>query len=259
MNGRTTLTFGKLVFRIHWLVVLCVLSAMGGLVRLGVWQMGRAQEKIAQQVSFVESGELQATPLAEVPTAGIEFDLLQHQNRRVALRGEYLNEQSIFLIYQTFQSQVGWEVVTPVRLEGLDLIALVSRGWNGATTYEELVAKLPPLTGTVELEGQIFVPTASAAAKANENLKLQWPLVMRYLNTTELAPLFDTPLFPYVIRLAEKQPGVLIRHWPIITVDSGRNFSYALQWFAMAIALALVSLILSSNVLQLSRAHRKSL
>ncbi len=259
MNARTTLTFGRLVFRIHWLVVLCILFAIGGLIRLGIWQFGRAQEKIAQQESFQESGQLLATKLSEVPTAGIEFDLLQHQNRRVVLQGEYLNEQSIFLVYQTFESQVGWEIITPVRLEGLDLIALVSRGWNGTSSYEELAAKLPAITGTVELEGQIFVPTASNAARTNANPEIRWPLALRYLNTDELAPLFDAPLFPYVIRLAEDQNGVLVRHWPTIMVDTGRNFSYALQWFAMAIAVVLVSMILSSNVLQLMREKRKPL
>jgi cytochrome oxidase assembly protein ShyY1 len=74
--------------------------------------------------------------------------------------------------------------------------------------------------------------------------------VLRYPNMDELTPLFAAPLFPYVVRLAEGQPGELVRFWPVVSVDSGRNFSYALQWFAMAIALSLVSLILSSNLLQ---------
>jgi cytochrome oxidase assembly protein ShyY1 len=259
MNSRTTFTVGSVVFRIHWLILLCVLLAMSGLVRLGVWQMGRAQEKIAEQESFVDSGQLQATPLAEVPTAGIEFDSLQHQNRRVVMRGEYLNAQSIFLIYQTYQGQIGWEIVTPFRVQDQQLIALVSRGWNGTGSYEALAAALPVVEGEVEVQGQIFVPTASMAAKTNGDLDIKWPLVMRYLNTTELAPLFDAPLFPYVIRLAEDQPGVLVRHWPAVMVDAGRNFSYALQWFAMAIAVGIVSLILSSNALQLWQRKRKPL
>ncbi len=255
--ARTTLTFGPVIFRLHWLVALCLLLTLSGFVRLGLWQLDRAQEKIAQQVSYQESGQLQATPLGEVPTAGLQFDVLQHQNRSVALHGNFLNEQTIFLIYQTYESQIGWEVVTPFRLEGLDQIALVSRGWSGIGSYEELAATVPPLTGTLDLEGQLFVPTPAQAAKGNDNPEIKWPLVLRYLNTTELAPLFDAPLFPYVVRLAEGQPGALVRHWPVVLVDSGRNFSYALQWFVMAIALTLVSLILSSNLLQLWRERRE--
>ena len=253
MKTRTTLTFGKLAIRINLLVLACVLLTMSGLVRLGIWQLSRAQEKIALLESYKESGQLHATPLSEVPTAGIEFDILQHQDRHVALRGEYLNDRSIFLIYQTFESQIGWEVVTPFRLEGQNLIALVSRGWSGIESYEQLAANLPVVSGTLDLEGQIFVPTAKMASKSNGEYDIKWPLVLRYLNPAELASRFDAPLFPYVVRLAEGQSGVLVRHWPTVSADSGRNFSYALQWFAMAIAVLLVSLILASNLLQLLR------
>ncbi len=259
MKTRTQLSFGRLTIRINLLVLICVLLTMSGLVRLGIWQLGRAQEKIAQLDSYKESGQLHATPLSEVPTAGIKFDTLQHQNRHVALHGEYLNDQSIFLIYQTYENQIGWEIVTPFRLEGQNLIALVSRGWSGIEAYEELAANLPAISGTLDVEGQIFVPTASMAAKSNGHYEIKWPLVLRYLNPEELAPQFDAPLFPYVIRLAEGQSGALVRHWPTVSADSGRNFSYALQWFAMAIAVLLVSLILSSNVLQLMQKSRKPL
>jgi cytochrome oxidase assembly protein ShyY1 len=88
---------------------------------------------------------------------------------------------------------------------------------------------------------------------------MTWPLVIRYLNMDELAPEFQAPLFPYVVRLAENQPGVLIRHWPVVLVDSGRNFTYALQWFAMAIAVIAVSLVLSSNWLKLVQQNDKNL
>ena len=108
------------------------------------------------------------------------------------------------------------------------------------------------------LEGQIYVPTAKQAAQTNIVQKVTWPLIARYLNMDELAPLFQPRVFPYVVRLAENQPGVLIRHWPVVLVDSGRNFSYALQWFAMAIAVLAVSVILSSNLLKLAQQNKKS-
>lgn len=256
---RTTLHAGPLVLRIHWPIAAGVVLAVLGLARLGLWQLDRAQEKIEQQLAFQAAGEREPTPLDEVPVAGVVFDAMQHQNRRVALRGSYLNERNIFLIYQTFEDQIGWEVITPFRLEDNSQIALVSRGWNGATTVEELTATLPAIPGTVDLEGQLHVPTPEQAAQPGDALAAEWPRVQRHLNTAELAPLFDLPLFPYVVRLAEKEPGVLVRHWPLVLVDSGRNFSYALQWFAMAIAVALASLFLGSNVGQLWKARGAAL
>jgi cytochrome oxidase assembly protein ShyY1 len=103
------------------------------------------------------------------------------------------------------------------------------------------------------------VPTPEVAAQKGDALAEAWPRVQRHLNTDEIAALMAAPLFPYVVRLAEKQPGVLVRHWPLVLVDSGRNFSYALQWFAMAIAVALASVFLGSNLGQLWKERRTPL
>ena len=66
----------------------------------------------------------------------------------------------------------------------------------------------------------------------------RWPLELRYLNMLEISHLFDETYFPYEVRLDEDQAGVFIRHWPTVMVDTSRNFSYSLQWFAMSIASA---------------------
>lgn len=256
---RTTLTFGPLVLHIHWAKALAVLVLITGLTRLGLWQLDRAQEKIDLQLAFQAAGERAAVSLDEVPIAGVTFDALQHQNKRVVLTGHYINDRNIYLVYQAYEDQIGWEIITPFQVDGDDRIALVSRGWSGLGTVEELTAALPAITGTVTIEGQLYVPTEEQAAESGETFTETWPRVQRRLNTTALTPLFDAPLFPYVVRLAEKQPGLLVRHWPLVLVDSGRNFSYALQWFAMAIAAALASLFLASNAGQLWKARRAPL
>ncbi|HEY0962538.1 MAG TPA: SURF1 family protein [Pseudomonadales bacterium] len=253
----TTLRLGRFVLRIHWPIAAGVILVVVGLARLGVWQLERAQDRIEQQRAFQAAGQQAPTPLDEVPIAGIEYDALQHQNRRVVLHGAFLNERNILLIYQSFEDQIGWEVITPLLLDDASQVALVSRGWSGIGDVDALAAALPAITGEVEIEGQLFVPTPEQAARRGDALSETWPRVQRHLNIDELAPLFDRPLFPYVVRLADDQPGVLVRHWPLVLVDSGRNFSYALQWFAMAISVAAASVFLGSNAAQLWRERKK--
>lgn len=256
---RTTLNFGPLVLRIHWAKALAVLLVIAGLTRLGIWQLDRAQQKIDQQLAFLAAGERAPVPLDEVPVAGLQFDALQNQNKRVVLTGHYLNDRNIYLVYQAYEDQIGWEIITPFEVDGDGQLALVSRGWSGIGEVEALTSALPAINGTVTVEGQLYVPTAEQAGQPGEALTATWPRVQRHLNTAELEALFDKPLFPYVVRLAEKQPGVLVRHWPLVLVDSGRNFSYALQWFAMAIAVTLASVFLASNAGQLWKARRAPL
>ena len=242
-------TFGPIEFRFNLIVALCVFATMFGLVRLGIWQLHRAQEKIEQQSNYLEMQNDEATSLDAVPVAGLEFDSIQLQNRKVSLEGRYLNDRTVFLVFQTFEDQVGYEIFTPFYVDAISEIVMVSRGWTGAASYEALQEALPVLTGQQSLLGQIYVHTEKSLKRTNDIEVIEWPLLARYMNTIELSQYFDEPVFPYVVRLSENQAGVLVRHWPEVTVDTSRNFSYALQWFAMAIAVLLVALILSSNLM----------
>ncbi len=254
-----TLIFGQVEIRINWIIAICIFLTISGLIRLGIWQLNRAQEKILILESFQELSEEQATPIENIPVAGREFDAMQHQNRQVELTGQYLNDNSIFLIYQTYEGQLGFEIVTPFKLSTLDLVVMVNRGWSGITSEDELARALPKIYDGLNLQGQIYIPTEKESARTNDIENINWPLTTRYLNIDEISNYFDSPLFPYVIRLGDAQPGVLIRHWPAVTANTSQNFSYALQWFSMAIALLIVSLILSSNILALIKSRRKHL
>lgn len=243
---------GRLQLRWYWPVALALLFTVAGLLRLGLWQLDRAAEKIAQQQAYTQAADNQATPLRELPLAGLPYDLQQHQNRRVVLEGRYRYGQHLFLIYQSYEQQLGFEVLTPFQLDD-GRIVLVSRGWSPQRDPAQLADTLPALHEVQQVEGQLHVPTEREAARTNPSRNTDWPLIRRYVNMQELAPLFDAPLFPYVVRLAPGQAGLLVRHWPEIVVATDRHFSYALQWFAMAIAVAVTALLLASNLRELLR------
>lgn len=255
------ITLGELEIRFNWAVALFILVVFSGFVRLGIWQMSRAQEKIELQESYNAMGEDFATPIEDVGMTGLENDALTIQNLHVSMTGEFMNDRNLFMIYQTYEDTLGYEVVTPFKLQSSEKIVFVSRGWVNANTYEGVKEKVQPITGTRTLQGQLFVPTPKQAARTNlvDLSTPQWPLEIRFLNTLELAPLFEESFFPYEVRLDEDQSGIFIRHWDTVYVDTGRNFSYALQWFSMSLALLIVSFVLSSNILQLMQKRSKPL
>jgi cytochrome oxidase assembly protein ShyY1 len=240
-------------------VCLLVMALVYGFVRLGLWQLSRAGEKIALQTEYAESLNDAPATLNVVPLAGLEFDQTQIQNRLVILQGHFINEKSVFLVYQTFEDQIGFEIFTPFLNVGTEELVLVSRGWTGAASYDALVSALPDVDGDLEITGQVYVHTSSSLNKTNRlSEDVQWPLQVRYLNMPQIAGLFEEQVFPYVVRLGAGQPGVLVRYWPEVAVDTSRHFSYALQWFSMAIAVVIVSLILSSNLIGLLQGKPES-
>lgn len=276
------LRFGELKLRYDWRVALCVLLLFLLLLGLGIWQLGRAAEKRALQQQS-QTGQLQqATPLLEVlgetapkrvprtisepvsepvsetapdtasGPAGSASEGLEH--RRVSLEGHYLNEYPVYLVYQMFQGRPGYEVLVPFQLSSGDTV-LVSRGWTGGTggnsPGEPKLPAVADIGGGQQLTAQLHRPAQQSSERLSE--AGAWPLLLRRLDRDQVEAALERQLLPVVARLEAGQPGVMIRHWPAQTVDTSVNVNYALQWFAMALGLLLISLLVSTNVVSLLR------
>src|SRR6185503_8045149 len=83
-----------------WALALAA-AGCAAFVALGNWQSGRAQEK---------------------RDLGAALD-----KRRVVLNGTFLPEYTVFLDNKVRQHRAGYEVVTPLRVDGASV--LVNRGW----------------------------------------------------------------------------------------------------------------------------------
>ena len=78
--------------------------------------------------------------------------------------------------------------------------------------------------------------------------EVDWPLITKDISVTNLKDIFDGPIYPYLVRAGEDVPGVLVRYWPVINPDLGMHFSYAMQWFGMALSVLAVFFIACSGL-----------
>lgn len=218
------------------LIALATLLGMALTTALGFWQLDRAAQKLALQAHmaaqssqrWVDTSALLAHP---EPTA------LLHQYAR--LRGQWLAERTLYLDNRPMQGKVGFFVVTPLQLEGTAQTVLVLRGWV-QRNFEQR-AQLPAIqtpTGTVTLEGRIALPPGKlfelgtpAHTAIRQNLDLQ-----QFHDETGLAVL------PVVLMQSGPASEGLLREWPEPNVGVDKHYGYAVQWFAMAAALALLYL-----------------
>ena len=242
---------GKLEIRFNIFMTIFVLLLAAGLARLGIWQLSRANEKIAMQESFELKATLDPVPVDDLQLTGLANDTVNHQNAKVSLIGEYQNHRNIFLIFQEYRDQPGYEIIIPFKLDSNGTYVMVSRGWAMARSPEALIEKVQTIEGNLILSGQLHIPSEKEIDQTNNlDEDIQWPLFLRYLNTLELLPYFDSSIFPYVVRLDADQPGVMVRHWPTIYVETNHHYTYALQWFSMSIAVILAALYMGSNAKQ---------
>jgi len=253
MQLRTEFHLGDFHIRINFLIAACVLMTVAAFGRLAIWQLDRAAEKVAAQQTL--EAELRETaPLIEdITPAELSASNSELQNRHVTLRGEYDNEHTILLLAEFFDGQIGYGVVTPLRLASNGQLVLVHRGWTTGILPPDTPPSLRPVEGRVEVTAQIYVPPPNSRVLASNIDPSIWPLRMRSLEIDVLSEILDEPLFPFEVRLTADQAGTLVRHWPAVNPDVNQNISYAIQWLSFAMIVLFASILASSNLWSLLR------
>lgn len=128
---------------LFWLFVVALCIAMSAL------QLWRADVK-GRRFAAEEAARV-AHP---IDLSVAHRDAAELIGRAVAARGDWLPDASLLLDNKLDQGQVGYHLVTPMRLAGSQAVVLVNRGWVRAPRLRsELPVMPPPPTGTVEVAG----------------------------------------------------------------------------------------------------------
>ncbi len=209
----------------RWLVLMAALLAAALTARLGVWQLDRAAQKIALQTAIeAEAGK---PPIANAELGG---EGLLH--RRVALRGTWLAERSVWLDNRPMDGHTGFFVVTPLRLSGRDDVILVQRGWAPRNQLDR--QQLPPLAtpaGEVIVQGRL----AAAPSKLYELGQGSAGAIRQNLDPAAFAVESGLKLLPLTVvqTTADSPDDTLLRHWPAPDLGLQKHYGYAFQWFAL--------------------------
>lgn len=248
MQLRTQFTLGIFHIRINWLITACVLITALTFARLGLWQLDRAAEQVEAQRALEERLSVNAGAIEDIPPGHLHPANPEMFNRHISLTGEYLNELTILIVAEFFETQIGYGVVTPFRVDSSQQLVLVHRGWTTAILPPDTPPDLRPVEGPVTVTAQVHIPEQDRRVIGSEIDPSQWPLRVRSLELDIIEDILDEELFPFEVRLTEGQAGTLVRHWPAVNVNVNQNLSYALQWFSFALLVLFISLLGSSNL-----------
>ena len=213
------------------------------LVSLGVWQLNRAEEK---QV-LLEQWQQEAENLAWQDM--VSGDLTS--GRPVTLTGMY-GSRNWLLDNRTREGAPGYEVLTEFRpLEGPPVV--INRGWVQAPRTRAELPDIATPEGIFTLEGRISdypVPPVLVDQPAAED---QWP--RRVQSLSEQAARLEIPELPdRIVRLSgEGQPGAYRADWEPDLMGPQTHYGYATQWFALAVALTILTVVASYRKRDLSK------
>ena len=207
------------------------------MVQLGNWQLSRAQEKESRQERLDRLSQEPAITLPDHPVKLEDF-----QYHQVEARGEYVPGHAIYLDNKIYKGIAGYQIVTPLRIGNSEMHVLVNRGWIAATRDRSKLPEVATPGGKIVVSGiattamqkTLELSPDQVAGQVWENLDLE-----RYRSSTGLK------LQPVMILQKDQTNDGLVREW--IRPDSGsaKNIGYAFQWFAMALAVLIIYLVLS--------------
>ena len=210
------------------LAVLVLVPILGG---LGVWQVARGREK-ARLLDAAAAG--QASALVDLNDAAFESI---PSERPVRVRGVFVGDRQGLLDNQVRDGQVGYDILTPLRVHGRDELLLVDRGWLARGPRREDLPQWSTPDGPVTLLGTLHTPADVPLLSGEISDTFGGAWVVSEIDPATLQPRVGGPLSPRVLRLLPQSEHGFRRDWPVVAMTPQRHYGYAVQWFGLALAL----------------------
>ena len=233
----------KWLRRPSWFALLLTTAGALLFIRLGVWQLHRADEKDELLRRYAAADLALPRDFAAValtpPTDAIA---------RVHVQGEYLADRAYLLDNPKHDQRGGVEVYAPFRPRDGERVLLVDLGFLPGNGTDQ-APQLPPLpTGEQTLQGLYLPPPGVGFEMGGDALARQahWPKTTIYLKLAQVSTDLGTPLYPQVLALDADPAAIFVREHLLdfSSMPPARHRAYAFQWFTFAVAAVVILLVL---------------
>ncbi|WP_405225151.1 SURF1 family protein [Lentisalinibacter sediminis] len=225
-------------FRPALVPTLLTVALMPVLIGLGVWQLSRYEYKTGLEQAYAASG---AEPVAADAVSADDRDRF----RPVTARGRYDSERQFLIDNMVSRGRNGFLVITPFRLDSGGLL-LVNRGWIAQDARRRPAADIAVGEGTRRIEGRVGrLPVAGLDLGGGDGAAGAWPSVRQFPDIPELSAALSHPVAPWVLLLAPEAADGFRREWEPGGMPASRHLGYAVQWFALAAALAVIYVVVN--------------
>jgi len=205
------------------------------LVSLGFWQLDRADEKRGIEASIKKANNGRVELVVE------ESSLKNKEYFEVRLQGKYLSDKQFIYDNQIVNQISGYYVLTPYALEGQSKAILINRGfipWNGR---RDKLADIGIGQDAREIKVQISKPIKRMELKPSET-GIQFPVLIQSIEIQDMADIARIDFSSVIGLLDPSTSDGFIRKWEPYTGSIEKHIGYAVQWFLMALVLAIIGI-----------------
>jgi surfeit locus 1 family protein len=216
-----------------WGAVVVFLGLAATAIHLGVWQLGRADEKqalIDLRAKRTEPLEMGSTLLIWRTDRNAE-DLDQ---QRVLITGRWRFDQSVALDNRAWEGRAGAHVLTPVVLADGSHV-WVNRGWMpkppGVNQVDIAAAPDP-----VRLQGMALASVMKRIELTRQDPTILPGNVWQNFDWQASGQRIGASVWPVIVWQTSDNNDGLLRKLPEVNSDVPKHLGYALQWFLIFLA-----------------------
>lgn len=235
--------------RPSWWAVLLTVFGVVVFVRLGVWQLHRAQEKEQLLARFDDAAGQPLVPFADV------IDHVQPEHYpHVHLRGRFEAGRTYVLDNQSRHDRPGVVVFVPMQVcidddcrSYRSRTLLVAMGFLQRDAGSRAMPHIPPIKNLSAAISGLYAPPPGKGFELGGNALARqnaWPKLTTYLDLGQVAHDLGAPVYPRVLLLDPDPASAYIRSWVPATMPPARHRAYAFQWFSFALAALVIFFVL---------------
>ncbi len=230
------LTIAKMELKFSLFSIALYLFLIVLLLSLGFWQLDRAEQKKAFLIKQQLSAEKALLKLA------VDADLKTIRYRKTQLTGHYEPTKQYLIDNQIVNGRVGYFVLTPFKIAGMNKAVLVNRGWVVLNKDRRVLPDVSVDSTNKTITGRVnHFPVVGIRLAGSEIPTEGWPSVVQVVDSQVLAKKLGYSLFPFQIELDKAMTDGYIRDWKKNTImPAEKHIAYAVQWFGLALTLTVL-------------------
>lgn len=219
------------------------------LILLGFWQLHRADYKRGLLQQYAQVASLTPLSLNQVVIAGTLAGLPRY--RHVDARGHYDGAHQVLLQNMANAGKAGedgYDVLTPFVLEPGGQILMVDRGFIVRNPGDTKLPDVQVGSEPRDLSGVLADLPAPGLRLGKIIVPAGWPKVILFPTHQTLTGLYGRKLLRPLLQLDADQPDGYLRDWkPDFGMTPLRHDAYAMQWYALALALVIIWIVVNSK------------
>ncbi|MCT9081890.1 SURF1 family cytochrome oxidase biogenesis protein [Streptomyces fulvoviolaceus] len=241
----------------QWVILTLVsLLLIPTMIRLGIWQMHRYEERSARNQLVADALSADPVPVEKMTSPGHTVTTNERYHA-VTAKGHFDTDDEVVVRRRTnSDDEVGYHVLTPFVLND-GKVVLVNRGWIPADGASQTAfPKVPaPPKGEITVTGRLM-PDETTAASGIKNLKGLPDRMVMLINSEQQAQRLGVQVLGgYLAQTAPEPKG----DTPELmgkpgNEDAALNYAYAYQWWLFSIGVPIGWVVLVRRELRDRRA-----